>query len=175
MKAFLRTAALAAGVSFVGGTASAAPEELRGLVGAEQPAGCSDYSFLFWDFYRAELWSDAQRLPGETFALSLIYRTSFTRAELVDSSIDEMLRISDRPKASFAEVRRELENSFRDVVPGDRITAWRASPDRLRLFLNGAEIGVLTREVDLFFSIWLGADSRHQEGREALLGGRCNG
>ena len=175
MKALSRTTALAAAVSLFPGTVLATPAELRGLVGAEQPAECSDYSFLFWDFYRAELWSDARRLPGDTFALSLIYRTTFTRAELVDSSIDEMMRISDRPKASFAEVRRELENSFRDVVPGDRITAWRASPDRLRLFLNGTEIGVLTREVDLFFSIWLGAESRHPEGREALLAGRCNG
>lgn len=175
MKATLRTAVFAATVTFAAESSSAALEELRGLVDAEQPAGCSDYSILFWEFYRAELWSDALRLPGDTFALSLTYRSPFTRAELVESSIDEMMRISDRPKASFADMRRELENGFRDVEPGDRITAWRASPSRLRLFLNGTEIGVVTREIDLFFSIWLGAASRYPEGRETLLAGRCNG
>lgn len=155
--------------------ALAVPPELKGLVTAAAPAGCSEYRLLFWDFYRAELWSDAPDLPGQRFALSLTYRSDFTRAELVDSSVDEMARISGRPAAAFSETREQMRRLFRDVEPGDRITAWRAAPHELRIFVNGQETGVLTREVDLFLSIWLGAETRHPKGREALLEGRCDG
>lgn len=155
--------------------AGATPIELRDLVGANRPAGCSEYRFLFWDFYRAELWTDAAELPGERFALSLTYRTDFTRGDLVESSIDEMVRITGEARARFAEARAELARAFRDVYPGDRITAWREATDQLRFFVNGRETGSLTRDVDAFLSIWLGPETRHESGREALLTGRCDG
>lgn len=157
------------------GDARATPSELRELVDADRPAGCSEYSFMFWDFYRAELWTDEVDLPGAKFGLSLTYLTDFSRDDLIKSSIDEMVRISGQPEASLAEARREMQQGFRDVEPGDRITAWRAGPDELRLFVNGEETGALTRHVDLFLTIWLGEETRHPKGRAALLAGRCDG
>jgi hypothetical protein len=157
------------------GQAEARPLELRELVDAPYPAGCSDYRFLLWNFYRAELWSDAEALPGNAFGLALTYRTDFTREELVKSSVEEMSRISRRPEQAFAEASAELKRAFRDVAKGDRITAWRAGPNKLQLYLNGQETGLLTREVDLFLAIWLGEETRHPNGRKALLSGRCDG
>ena len=153
----------------------ALPSELRDLVDTPHPAGCSEYRLLFWDFYRAELWSDAEELPGEVFGLSLTYRTHFTRDELVENSVEEMSRISGRPESAFAEVGVELQRAFRDVVAGDRITAWSAGPDKLDLFVNGQRAGEMTREADLFLAIWLGEETRHPEGRQLLLAGRCDG
>lgn len=155
--------------------AAAKPPELAGRVEAPRPAGCHDYGFLLWDLYRAELWTDAAALPGESFALTLTYRTEFERETLVETSISEMARLSGTPAESFAEARRQLADAFRDVGPGDRITAWRAGPERLRFFVNGAETGTLARAVDLFLAIWLGADARHAAGRADLLAGRCDG
>lgn len=166
--------ALAWGLAAGAGQA-AMPSELRGLLDSSRPAGCTDYSFLFWDLYRAELWTNAGTPPGETFGLTLTYRASFSRAALVDSSVEEMVRISGRAADSFAAVRAEMATAFRDVEPGDRITAWRGGDDLLRLFVNGEETGVLTRDVDLFLGIWLGAETRHPEGRQALLSGQCDG
>lgn len=157
------------------GRAAAVPNELRGLVDATRPAGCGEVSFLFWDFYRAELWSDHKELPGDAFGLSLTYRSKFTQQELVDSSISEMARMSGRPEASFAEVRDQLASSFREVVQGDRITAWRSGPAELRFFHNGVETGSLRRDVDLFLDIWLGDGARHEKSRQALLSGKCDG
>jgi hypothetical protein len=175
MRRLVGAALFAGAVFFDAKEAGALPSELRSLVDAPHPAGCSDYRFLFWDFYRAELWSDAEELPGDVFGLSLTYRTDFSRDELVKSSVEEMARISDRPESIFAAVGAEMRQAFRDVAPGDRITAWRSGPDRLRLFVNGDETGALTREVDLFLAIWLGENTRHQEGRRELLAGRCDG
>lgn len=155
--------------------ANALPAELRSLVRAESPVGCTDYSFLFWDFYRAELWSDAAALPGHSFALSLTYLSEFSREALVQSSVDEMARISGRPQDTFAPVRAEMEHAFRAVAPGDRITAWREADGRVRLFHNGVETGAIATDTDLFLAIWLGPETRHPEGREALLSGRCHG
>ncbi len=155
--------------------AAAKPPELAGRVEAPRPAACHDYSFAFWDLYRAELWTDADRLPGESFALSLTYRTEFGRGKLVDTSIDEMARISGDPPARFADAREELARALRDVREGDRVTAWRDGPERLRFFVNGTETGTLTHDVDLFLDIWFGRDARHEAGRDDLLAGRCDG
>lgn len=155
--------------------AAAKPPELVDRVQAPRPAACHDYSFMFWDLYRAELWSDADRLPGESFALSLTYRTDFARKKLVEASIEEMARISGDPPARFADARDELARAFRDVGEGDRVTAWRAGPERVRFFVNGTETGTLTHDVELFLDIWLGAEARHEAGREDLLAGRCDG
>ena len=155
--------------------AAAKPPELAGRIDAPRPAGCHAYSYLFWDLYRAELWTDAAKPPGESFALSLTYRTDFTRETLVGTSIEEMARLAGAPPARFAAARRELAEAFRDVAPGDRITAWRAGGDALRFFVNGAPTGRLTRHADLFLAIWLGPETRHAAGRADLLAGRCDG
>lgn len=155
--------------------AAAKPPELSGRIEAPRPAACHDYDYLVWDLYRAELWTDAATLPGESFALSLTYETEFTRGKLVETSIEEMVRLSGRSAETFAAARRELEGAFRDVRPGDRITAWRAGSDRLRFFVNGEETGALTHHADLFLDIWLGEDARHAAGRRNLLAGRCDG
>jgi len=166
---------LIAGLVAFAAPAQATPVELRGLLDAARPAGCAQVSFLVWDFYRAELWTDAKALPGSRYGLSLTYRSAFSRDELVQSSIDEMARISGRDADAFEALRPELHEAFRDVAKGDRITAWRAGPDDLRFFYNGAETGRLTRDVDLFLDIWLGRKARDKDTREALLSGQCNG
>jgi len=166
---------LAASLAVAAPRASALPPELNGLVRSQAPAGCSEFNLLFWKLYRAELWSEHDKLPGNRFALSLTYRTDFTRQQLVDSSISEMARLSGQSEEHFASLRDELSRSFRDVAPGDRLTAWREGADLLRFFMNGRETGILTRYVDLFLSIWLGERARDGKGRQALLSGQCNG
>ena len=167
---------LLAGALIAGaGPALAVPVELRGLVQATKPAGCSDVTFLVWDFYRAELWSDSSTLPGKHYGLALTYHTDFSRQKLVDSSIEEMARISGRPETDFLGVQAELDKAFRDVSKGDRITAWRAGPNDMRLFYNGAPTGTLTKDVDLFMDIWLGSKTRDDGMRAALLSGKCDG
>ncbi len=155
--------------------AAAPPPELRGLVSSASPASCSSYGIALWDWYRADLWSDAAKLPGVSFALSLTYEASFTRDDLADSSVEEMSRISGRPVEDFAAHRRDLLSAFRDVSDGDRITAWRSPDDGLALFVNGERTGGLRKDADLFLSIWLGEKARDAEGRMALLSGRCDG
>lgn len=170
----LRAVLIAALAAAGAGPAIALPVELQDRVEIAEPAGCSDFSYLFWDLYRAELWSEAAQLPGDEFGLSLTYKSDFSRDQLVDSSISEMARISGRKEQSFAAARHDLERSFRDVAPGDRFTAWRSGPDRVAFYFNGRETGTLSHDADLFLSIWLGEKARDSKGRQALLSGRCD-
>lgn len=164
----------AAALWFAAGSAMAKPEELEGRVSATLPAGCADYRLLFLDLYRAELWTDAEAVPGRQFGLSLTYRRGFSQQELVESSIGEMARMSDRSVGSFAAVRRSLAAAFRNVSAGDRITAWKEGPNRAVVFVNGRRTGKLDHDVGLFFDIWIGPETRNPAGRAKLLNGRCN-
>ena len=155
-------------------SAAAALPELAGRVSSERPAGCAEYTFFAASLYRAELWTNAPTRPGESFALSLVYRRGFERGTLVATSIDEMARMSGRPRNAFDAARRELENAFRSVEEGDRITAWRGVADRVEFFHNGNRTGVLTHDADLFLDIWLGPEARSLHRRAQLLAGRCD-
>ena len=156
-------------------SALAVPAELADRVTAQRPAGCTDYRFLLFRLYRAELWADtAASLPGTRFGLSLVYHRAFGREELVSTSILEMARMSNRAEASFAPARAELEQAMRTVTQGDRFTAWRSGPDRVEFFHNGLATGALTHDADLFLDIWLGLASRDPERRDQLLAGRCD-
>ena len=167
-------AILAVTVLPMGAVAQAKPAELKNRVSSAQPAGCVDYRFLFTNLYRAELWSDSRSLPGPQYGLSLTYRTDFSRESLVDTSIEEMARISGRSESSFATARRQLQAAFRSVNEGDRITAWRESAKRVRFYRNGSATASLTNNVDLFMSIWLGSETRFPRNRDRLLSGRCS-
>lgn len=153
---------------------AAKPPELATLVGRMTPVGCAQYRFAFWRIYDAELWSDTVPPSESHYGLSLTYRTRFSRTQLVDSSIAEMARISGQPKANFARAREEMFAAFGDVEPGSRITAWRSDASGAQIFLNGQPTGRLTRQVDLFFDIWLGEDTRRRRERSRLLAGQCD-
>ena len=157
----------------VAGIAGAVHPELSGRVAAPAPAGCAEYGFLFIRLYRAELWTDAETLPGENFGLTLTYRRDFSRDLLVSSSISEMARMSGRPEGSFGPARAQLEMAMRRVSQGDRFTAWRNGAGGVEFFFNGKGVGILDRDADLFLDIWLGDRSREAGKREKLLSGRC--
>ncbi len=157
----------------VAGIGGAVHPELSDRVAARIPAGCANYRALFIDLYRAELWTDAQTMPGEQFGLTLIYSRGFSRHILVSTSIAEMARMSDRPEDSFGPVRTQLERIMRKVSNGDRFTAWRKSAEAVEFFFNGQGVGVLNHDSDLFLDIWLGNRSRKPAHRQKLLSGRC--
>ncbi len=157
------------------GCAVAAPPELSGRVAAVHPAGCAEYRFLFIELYRAELWTDSATPPGQTYALSVIYRRGFGRETLVSSSISEMVRMSGRPNESFDAARVELGKAMRTVRKGDRLTAWRGPSGAIEFFLNGDATGQLTHDPDLFMNIWLGPETRDPTRAAKLLEGRCDG
>jgi len=153
---------------------AAPPPELAGRIERETPAGCTVYWFLVIQLYRAELWSDATALPGEEFGLTLTYKNAFSSKQLVEASIDEMVRMSGRPADDFGAIRAELAAAMHPVRRGDRYTAWRNQSGQVELSLNGEPTGLLTVDGDLFLDIWLGPRTRYPQRRNILLAGTCH-
>lgn len=148
--------------------------EYDGRVAAQVPIACAHYKFLFFQLYRAELWTDSTDMPGTHFGLTVIYDYHFKQHDLVRTSISEMARISGRTQSDFAAVRLKLDGIMRDVSKGDRFTAWKAEAGDLEFFLNGEFVGVLDQHVDLFLAIWLSDKSRKPELAKRLLSGKCD-
>ena len=171
----VRSATIAAAcLSATMAAADPRPPELIGLIDAERPIGSVDVSLLFFDLYRANMWTPGDR-PFDwsaPFALSLTYERSFSAEDLASSSIDEIARIARADEASFAALEAPLKACFADVDEGDRITGVSLSPDQGRFFVNARKsCDIVYPDFSrLFFGIWMDPRSRDPEAAEILRG-----
>jgi hypothetical protein len=137
--------------------------------------GEADFRWYGFDVYQARLWSTEPKPSLDTpFALELDYRRRISKQDLVETSLEEMQRVTGtvqdagRLEAWAAQMRR----AFVDVQPGTRITGVYMPGQGCRFYVDGR----LSHEVAdaqfarLFFSIWLAPQTRHPELRQRLLG-----
>jgi hypothetical protein len=149
------------------------PAEIAGSINATRPYGSGSLSWLFLTAYDASLWTDAQQWSmNEPFALTLVYRMSFSTEELVDRTINEMKAISPGiADGRLDRYRAALSRAFPPVKSGDRITALHTPGAALRFFHNGKPTGD-SRDATLaepFFAIWLSPKTPEPKLRVALL------
>ncbi|MGY6411698.1 MAG: chalcone isomerase family protein [Alkalilacustris sp.] len=148
--------------------ATIGPAELRSstvIPGIENPTeiGSATLNFFGFTVYRGRLFTEDGRAftPGEPVALELVYNRNFTAEQMLDTTRSELARVEPGREGQDALVET-LAGCFRDVGRGDQFLAASESPDRLRLWLNGA----LTCDVEgdeigkRFLSIWLSENSR---------------
>lgn len=151
------------------------PAEVKDALPNGQVVGTASVTFLFWSVFDAALWNANGQFSWEKpFALTLFYRTDFSASELVDSSIEEMDRLTDWSQQRLVSFRPKLQPCMRSVDEGDRITALSPAPDRVALYYNGTRTCEL-QEPGLrsaFFSIWLSANSKFPDASRKLTGQR---
>jgi hypothetical protein len=172
MHRLLAAILLAAVVPVSAGLAHAGPREIASALPQARQVGAAEFRWLFWSLFDAALWSSDGRFSWERpFALSLTYRTGFTAAELTDSTMEEMTRLSGWPAADLAGFRAEVAACMADVGDGDRFTAAGPSADSVVLFLNGEQRCRLDRPGlrRAYFSIWLDENSRFPAKTRALI------
>jgi hypothetical protein len=140
--------------------------------------GSGDLRWLGRAIYQASLWTTSGRYsgfgPGETVALSLDYRRSFSRDELVRITDIAWRRLghvdADQRERWLAELRRE----WSDVTPGQNVTTVVIPNGPTHFYDQRGRFG----QVDdpdfgpAFLAIWLDPRSIVGELRLRLLGGR---
>lgn len=140
-----------------------------------QILGEGDFRYWGLRIYTARLWSPSKALlPDTPFALELTYHRAISRKDFVESSMLEIRRLSRTtlPSTQLQAWQAELEQSFVDVQPGDRITG---------VFLPGAgcrfyaedRLQNEVRDIEFsqaFFGIWLDTRTRKPALRKRLLG-----
>jgi hypothetical protein len=153
--------------------AMARPSELGGEINAAKPYGSGSLSWLVFTAYDATLWTDAQQWSmNAPFALTLRYRMSFTTAELVERTVEEMRKVGPGiPKDALARYESALTRAFPAVKDGDRITALHVPGRGVRFFHNGTATTDITEGAfaEPFFGIWLSPRSSEPRLRAALL------
>ncbi len=166
---FAAAMVLVVGVAF----ASVRPSELNGVITAPKPYGSASLTWLFLTAYDVSLWTDAQQWSmNERFALTITYKMSFTREELIESTIEEMQKVAPGlSRETLAQFASSLAKAYPNVKSGDRITALHDPGKPVRFFHNG----MMTSQVDdpgfaePFFGIWLSPKTSEPSVRAGLL------
>ena len=149
------------------------PAEMSGTINATKPYGSGSLTRLFLTVYDANLWTDApQWSMDEPFALTLVYRMSFSTEELVDSTIDQIQAMSPRISGqTLTHYRAVLTRVLPPVKSGHRITVIHSPRAQDRFFHNGRPTGDSQDAAfsEHFFAIWLSPKTPEPSLREGLL------
>lgn len=141
-----------------------------------QLCGSGDYRFFGFGVYRAALYGTCDSNPfAAPFALTLQYQRAFSREQIVESSLEEIRRVSEDaiPDATLKEWAGHMMTAFTDVADGDRLTGVYL-PGRGAVFLAGEQETATIDDPDFarwFFSIWLDPRTRAPGLRSSLLAG----
>ena len=125
--------------------------------------------------YDAALWSAAAPFdPAQPFALELTYQRSISRTRIVQTSIDEIRRLSEG-RYSDQQLQRweaDMARAFTDVNEGDQLTGVYLPGIGCR-FYSRTRLLAEVRDAEFaraFFAIWLDPRTRDTQLRNRLLG-----
>ncbi len=154
---------------------SATAAQWRDELPAAVKLGGGELRWFGLRIYHATLWAEQQPFqPQRPFALQLQYHRNISRERLVDTSIDEIRRLSRKlpDNTTLQRWRNSLLQAFTDVAAGDELIGVYRPGLGMRLY-NQRQ---LLAEIDdpalaqAFFGIWLDERSHDQGLRQQLLG-----
>lgn len=141
-----------------------------------QLCGSGNYRFFGFGIYRAALYGACSPDPfAEPFALTLQYQRNFTREQIVESSIEEIRRVSENAiaESTLQAWAGHMRAAFTDVADGDRLTGVYL-PGQGAVFMAGEQRTSSVQDPEFarwFFSIWLDRRTRAPGLRSELLAG----
>ena len=134
--------------------------------------GKANYSFLVWNIYDAELYSDKKNFNPNRYALILKYNRSIPKDRLVKETIED---IKIQKKLSFDKINKWTEllgSIYEDTQIGKKFIAVRLDLRTSVFYYNNKKIYQSTdQEFNmLFFNIWLRENSKNPQFTKKLLG-----
>jgi len=139
--------------------------------------GAGELRWLGFPIYDASLWTSSGRHAGftadETVALSLWYRRSFTRDELLKVTETAWRKLDQVEPAQRALWLAELRSFWTDVAPGQNVTTVVLPGGPTRFYDQRGRFGQVDDPAfgPAFLSIWLDPGSVVSDLRIRLLGG----
>lgn len=140
-----------------------------------QMLGSGEFKLWGLHIYTARLWGDASGFVAtQPFALEIIYHRSISRERLVDTSLDEIRRLSGQAvtQQQLDQWQEQMRQAFVDVDAGVRITGVYMPGQGCRFYV-GERLQHEVRDdafARAFFAIWLDPRTRNPELRHNLLG-----
>jgi hypothetical protein len=145
---------------------------------ALQMVGRGELRWLGFPIYDASLWTSTGRhtgfMPGQTVALSLWYRRSFTRGELLKVTDTAWRKLGTVGPTQRERWLAQLRGFWTDVAPGENVTTVVLPGGPTRFYDQRAQFGQVDDPAfgPAFLSIWLHPRSVVADLRIQLLGGR---
>jgi hypothetical protein len=164
---------LAAGVV----SASTLPDPVVDNQYSLRMVGAGELRWLGLPIYDASLWTSSGRnagfTAGETVALSLWYRRSFTRDQLLEVTATAWRKLGQGDPAQRDRWLTELRDFWTDVIPGQNVTTVVLPGGPTRFYDQRGRFGQVDDPAfgPAFLSIWLDPRSVVSDLRIRLLGG----
>jgi len=164
-----------------GGVASASslPEPVVDSRYPLRMVGAGELRWLGFPIYDASLWTSSGRHAGlttdETVALSLWYRRSFTRDELLKVTETAWRKLGQVDPAQRERWLAQLRGIWTDVAPGQNVTTVVLPGGPTRFYDQRGRFGQVDDPAfgPAFLSIWLDPRSVVNDLRIRLLGGNA--
>ncbi|MBY0406521.1 MAG: chalcone isomerase family protein [Rickettsiales bacterium] len=149
------------------------PGFLAKYINSHQPMGHATLRKFFVRVYDANIWADVDSITyKDPFALSLTYDVTIDNHDFVDRTIKEMAQVSGvKPNELENKYREDLMRVFRNVKPGDTITALYLPKESVKFYFNDEHTGEIADKAfaERFFGIWLSPKTSEPDFRQALL------
>lgn len=145
---------------------------LKDYLGDYYQLGTGRLSIFFIDIYDISLFSQTKDyLKDKPFAIVINYLRDIKSNQIVDSSIDEIKRISNPSKGEIENYRSVLTSLFPNIYRGDQLIGIKKTNSDGVFFYNEKTIGKINDEelLDNFFDIWLSEKTSHPELRDKLI------
>lgn len=134
--------------------------------------GEGEMSYLFWDLYKAEYFTDQPRDTGEqTSALRITYYKSISKQALIEATEDQWRELGYKPMDILIWIE-PLKQIWPDVAKGDQLTFVQLANGTGEFYLADRAIGRTENNgfASAFLSIWLSEKTSEPELRKQLLG-----
>lgn len=140
-----------------------------------QLLGAGRFRWFGLGIYDARLWSrQAPFDPRQPFVLELSYLRHISRERLVQTSLEEIVRLGGgrHGAAQLARWESDMRRAFTDVAPGDLLAGLCLPGQGARFYRGQGDVVEVPDPAfaDAFFAIWLDPRSRDRALRAQLLG-----
>lgn len=142
-----------------------------------QTLGSGDLRWFGLRIYTARLWSERKPFDiAAPFALELTYHLGISRQRFVDTSLDEIRRLSGKRFSAEKLQRweRDMQRAFIDVKAGDQLIGV-YMPDEGCRFYSRNKLLAEIRDPEFakaFFAIWFDGRTKKKDLRAQLIGAR---
>jgi len=139
-----------------------------------------DLKFLFKKIYNVELCAEDKKMLNykniynQNFSLTIKYNINFTKKELVESSLSEIIRYNKINNTKQEAYRKILQNLFPSVQKNDIISAIYNKNGDLQFYFNNKYYSS-TKNKDFnhnFLNIWLHKDNKYKKMTQKLYENR---
>lgn len=148
--------------------AQAIPTDVK-LVGQGQ------FSYLFWDLYQAELytqdggWSDYQQ--SSPLVLKLTYQRKITKKDFIEATVDQWKHLKGEVSVQHKAWAGQLAEIWTDVKKGDQLSCVLLPDNRVEFYFNNKLLGEVVDPSfgPAFLDIWLSEQTSAPKLRKQLL------